>query len=159
MDTLREEPLQPVVNVAQLLKEPIGSSRTRDISGVMEEEVEGFVQGKANIIHTNRGVLVQCKLTVKAELVCSRCLDRFLCPVSFAAEEEFLSTLDASGNMILSPAEQSEEFTIDSKNIVDLSELIRQYTLLSLPMKPLCRPNCSGMKEANSYGVTQEENL
>ncbi|MFP3899063.1 MAG: YceD family protein [Dehalococcoidia bacterium] len=159
MDTLREEPLQPVVNVAQLLKEPIGSSRTRDISGVMEEEVEGFVQGKANIIRTNRGVLVQCKLTVKAELVCSRCLDRFLCPVSFAAEEEFLSILDPSGNMILSPAEQSEEFTIDSKNIVDLSELIRQYTLLSLPMKPLCRPNCSGMKEANSYGVTQEKNL
>lgn len=159
MDTLRGEPLQPVVNVAQLLKEPVGSSRTRDISGVMEEEVEGFVQGKAKIIRTNRGVLVQCKLTVEAELVCSRCLGKFLCPVSFAAEEEFLSILDASGNMILSVAEQSEEFTIDSKNIVDLSELIRQYTLLNLPMKPLCRPDCSGMKEANSYGVTQEKNL
>ena len=154
MDRLKREPLQAVVNVAQLLKEPVGSTRERDISGMMEEEVEGFAQGTAKLIRTDRGVLVQCQLTVETELMCSRCLDTFLCSMSFAAEEEFLSVLDASGNLTMAGPEQEEGFTIDDKNILDLSELIRQYTLLNLPMKPLCRPECSGMKEANSHGVT-----
>lgn len=154
MERSKREPLQAVVNVAQLLKEPVGSSRDRDISGMMEGGVQAFVQGKARLIRTDRGVLAQCKFTVEAELACSRCLDTFLCSMSFAAEEEFLPVLDASGDLAISMPEQEEEFTIDEKNILDLSELIRQYTLLNLPMKPLCRPECSGMKEANSHGVT-----
>lgn len=154
MERLNREPLQAVVNVAQLLKEPVGSIRSRDISGIMEEGVDGFVQGKAKLIRTSRGVLVQCKLTVETELACSRCLETFLCAMSFAAEEEFLPILDVSGDVAISLSEQAEEFTIDGRNILDLSELIRQYTLLNLPMKPLCRPECSGMKEANSHGIT-----
>jgi uncharacterized protein len=154
MEKPKREPLQPLVNVAQLLKEPVGSTQSHCMSGMMEEEVQGFLEGKVKVVRTSRGVLVQCRLTVQVELVCSRCLDRFLHTMSFAAEEEFLPTLDTAGSLALSLAEQSEEFTIDARNILDLSELIRQYTLLSLPMKPLCRPDCSGMKEANSHGAT-----
>lgn len=154
MEKPKREPLQPLVNVAQLLKEPVGSTRSHCLSGMMEEEVQGFLEGKVKVVRTSRGVLVQCRLTVQVELVCSRCLDRFLHTMSFAAEEEFLPILDTAGSLALSLAEQSEEFTIDARNILDLSELIRQYTLLSLPMKPLCRPDCSGMKEANSHGAT-----
>ena len=154
MEKAKREPLQPLVNVAQLLKEPVGSTRSHCMSGMMEEEVQGFLEGKVKVVRTSRGVLVQCRLTVQVELVCSRCLDRFLHTMSFAAEEEFLPILDTAGSLALSLAEQSEEFTIDAKNILDLSELIRQYTLLDLPMKPLCRPDCSGMKEANSHGAT-----
>lgn len=154
MEKPKREPLQPLVSVAQLLKEPVGSTQSHCMSGMMEDEVQGFLEGKVKVVRTSRGVLVQCRLTVQVELVCSRCLARFLHTMSFAAEEEFLPTLDASSSLALSLAEQSEEFTIDAKNILDLSELIRQYTLLSLPMKPLCRPDCSGMKEANSHGAT-----
>lgn len=154
MEKPKREPLQPLVNVAQLLKEPVGSTQSHCMSGMMEEEVQGFLEGKVKVVRTSRGVLVQCRLTVQVELVCSRCLDRFLHTMSFAAEEEFLPILDTAGSLALSLAEQSEEFTIDARNILDLSELIRQYTLLSLPMKPLCRPDCSGMKEANSHGAT-----
>jgi uncharacterized protein len=50
-----------------------------------------------------------------------------------------------SGDLALSSSEQSGKFTIDNKKILDLSELIRQYTLLNLPMKPLCRPDCPGI--------------
>ena len=154
MERPEREPLEAVVNVAQLLSEPIGSSRTRDTDGMIGQGVDGFVQVKAKLIRTSRGVLVQCKLAVETELECSRCLDTFLCSVSFAAEEEFLPVLDLPGNAALSRPEQTEEFIIDGKNILDLSELIRQYTLLNLPMKPLCRPECPGIKEANSHGIT-----
>jgi uncharacterized protein len=142
---MEKEPLRALINVAQLLKEPVGSSQSYDISGMIDEEVEGFIEGKAKLIHISQGVLVQCKLTAEVKLICSRCLDTFLFPISFTAEEEFLPISDVSGDLALSLPEQSEEFTIDNKNILDLSELIRQYTLLNLPMKPLCRPDCPGI--------------
>jgi uncharacterized protein len=151
---MKREPLNALINVTQLLKEPVGSSQSHDINGTIGEEVEGFVEGKAKVIRINQGVLVQCKLNAEVKLICSRCLDAFLCPISFTADEEFLPISDVSDDLALSSPEQSEEFTIDDRNILDLGELIRQYVLLNLPMKPLCRPDCSGMKEANSHGTT-----
>jgi len=151
---MEREPLKALINVSQLLREPVGSSQSHDISGTTGEEVEGFVEGNANLIRSSRGVLVQCKLIAEVKLICSRCLDTFLCPISFTAEEEFLPISDVLGDLGLSSPEQSEGFTIDNKNILDLSELIRQYVLLNLPMKPLCRPDCPGIKEANSHGAT-----
>ena len=151
---MKREPLKALINVAQLLKEPVGSSQSYDIDGIISEEIEGFVEGKAKVIHISQGVLVQCKLTAEVKLICSRCLDTFLFPISFTAEEEFLPISDVSGDLAISSVEQSEGFTINSKNILDLSELIRQYMLLNLPMKPLCRPDCPGIKEANSHGTT-----
>jgi uncharacterized protein len=151
---MEREPLKALINVTQFLKEPLGSSQSHDISGTISEEVKGFVEGKAKVIRISRGVLVQCKLTAEVELICSRCLNTFLCPISFTAEEEFLPISDVYGNLARSSPEQSEGLTIDNKNILDLSELIRQYILLNLPMKPLCRPNCPGIKEANSHGAT-----
>ena len=151
---MEREPLSALINVAQLLKEPVGSSQSHDMSGMIGEGVEGFVEGKAKVIRISRGVLVQCKLTAEVKLICSRCLNTFLCPISFTAEEEFLPVSDVSGDLALSSPEQSEGSTIDNKNVLDLSELIRQYILLNLPMKPLCRPDCPGIKEANSHGST-----
>ena len=142
---MEKEPRVALIKVAQLLKEPVGATQSYDISGVIDEEVEGSVEGKAKLIHTSQGILAQCKLTAEVELVCSRCLDTFLLPVSFTAEEEFAPVSDVPGDLALSSPQQSEEFTIDDKNILDLSELIRQYTLLNFPMKPLCRPDCPGI--------------
>jgi len=142
---MEKESLIALINVAQLLKEPIGSTQSYDISGMIDEEVEGSVEGKAKLIHTSQGVLVQCELTAEVKLICSRCLDTFLVPISFTAEEEFLPASDVLSDSALSSPEQSEEFTINDKNILDLSELIRQYALLNLPMKPLCRPDCPGI--------------
>jgi uncharacterized protein len=151
---MKREPLKALINVAQLLKEPVGSIQSHDISGTIGGEVEGFVEGEAKVIRISQGALVQCKLTAEVKLVCSRCLNAFLCPISFTAEEEFLPIADVSDDLALSSPEQSEEFTIDTKNILDLGELIRQYILLNLPMKPLCRPDCPGMKEENSNATT-----
>jgi len=139
------EPLIALIDVTQLLKAPVGSSQSYDISGSIDGELEGFAEGEAKLIHISQGVLVQCKLTTEVKLICSRCLEAFSLPLDFTAEEEFVPVSDVSGDLALSSSEQSEEFTIDNKNILDLSELIRQYTLLNLPMKPLCRPDCQGI--------------
>ena len=151
---MKREPLKALINATQLLKEPIGTSQGHDINGIIVEEVEGYVEGKAKLTRTNRGVFVQCKLNTEVKLACSRCLDTFSWPISFTAEEEFLPISDVSDDSALCSPEQSGEFTIDDNNILDLGELIRQYVLLNLPMKPLCRPDCPGMKEDDSNAAT-----
>ena len=154
MEGIETKLVRAPVNVAQLLKEPVGSTRSYDLIEMIEDESEDLVQGSAQLIHTDRGILVRGLLRVEIELTCSRCLSRFSSTLDFAVEEEFLPTVDMSSGLALLPPEQAEEFTIDSKNILDLGELIRQYTLLNLPMKPLCRPDCSGIKEMNRNGGT-----
>lgn len=142
------------INVTQLLREPVGSSQSSDINGPLGDDIEGCVEGTAKMIRTGRGVLVQCELDADIRLICSRCLEAFSCPLDLAVEEEFVSVADMSDDSSISSPEQPEEFTIDDRNIVDLGELIRQYVLLNLPMKPLCRPDCPGMKEGNSNATT-----
>ena len=149
----RESP-KPLINVTQLLKESVGTSQSHDINGIIGEDVEGFVEGKAKLTRISQGILVQCKLNAEVKLVCSRCLDAFSCPISFTAEEEFLPISDVSDDSALSSPKQSDEFTIDDRNTVDLSELIRQYVLLNLPMKPLCRLDCAGLRKENSNAAT-----
>lgn len=152
MEELKKKPLRALTNVAQLMKEPVGSSQSHDIGGMINEEVEGLVEGKVKLTRISQGILVQAKLAVELKLQCSRCLDMFSCPISFDVEEEFLSTADFGSAASL--AEESQGFTIDNENMLDLDELIRQYVLLNLPMKPLCRPDCPGIKEMDSHATT-----
>ncbi len=154
MEKIEGELLRALVNVAQLLKEPVGSSRSYDINGIIKEQVEASVEGKIVLIRSGQGILIQGELAAEMKLTCSRCLDNFLCPVSFTVEEEVLPVDDVSRDLVISLTEKADGFTIDINGILDLGELIRQYTLLNLPMKPLCRPECAGIKEKNSYGTT-----
>ena len=151
---LKRRPLKNLVNVAQLLKEPIGSSRSYDIDEVIDEQVAGSVKGKITLVRSRQGILVRGKLTAEVELIGSRCLNTFLYPISFTIEEEFLPTVDISSGLPLFLSEESNGFNIDSNHMLDLGKLIRQYILLNLPMKPLCRPDCAGIKEMNLYGST-----
>ena len=146
--------LLTAINVTQLLREPVGSSQSLDINELLGDDIDGCIEGTAKLIRTGRGVLVQCELNAETKLICSRCLEAFSCPMSFTAEEEFLPVADLSDDSSISSPEQSEGFMIDDKNTVDLGELIRQYVLLNLPMKPLCRPDCPGIKEGNRNATT-----
>jgi uncharacterized protein len=151
---VRRKHLKTSIDVTQLLREPVGSSQSLDINGLLRDDIDGCIEGTAKLIRTGRGVLVQCELNAEAKLICSRCLEAFSCPMSFTAEEEFLPVADLSDDSSVSSPEQSEGFTIDDRKTVDLGELIRQYVLLNLPMKPLCRPDCPGIKEGNSNATT-----
>ncbi len=154
MDKAEGKLLRTLVNVAQLLKEPVGSSRSYAMDATIDEDVQKPVTGKVKLIHTDRGILVHVELAVGMELECSRCLNMFSYLLDLTSEEEFLPTIDVSSGLPLSLDEDSDVFTVDARNVLDLAELIRQYTLLNTPMKPLCSPDCSGVKEMSSNGIT-----
>lgn len=137
------------INTAQLLKQAIGSSRSYKINDILsfaEEEIgECHIQGEVELIRTDKGILVKGILAGKSSLTCSRCLTIFDYPLSFGIEDEFFPSKDVISGISLSLPDDSTTFMIDEHHVLDLSEAVRQYTLLTMPMKPLCHPDCAGL--------------
>ncbi|MBI2854199.1 MAG: DUF177 domain-containing protein [Chloroflexi bacterium] len=138
-------------NVAQLLREPVGSTRHHKLCGEDGTDVRGDIE----MVRTDRGILVRGRLSTCVETTCSRCLCSFSCPVTFDLEEEVFPTIEVFSGAPLPSPEDRDAFTIDEHHILDLGEAIRQYALLSLPMKPLCRQDCLGLCEQCGHNLNE----
>ena len=144
------------LNVSQLLKSPIGSIRNYELSDVVDiAGSNSLVQGEAELMRTDRGILVKGRLHTEIELTCSRCLSLFNYPLALDIEEEYFPTIDTITGMSLPAPDDPGSFTIDESNILDLTEAIRQYALLSIPMKPLCAEDCAGLCPACGGNLNQ----
>ena len=136
------------INVAQLLKEPIGSTRDYEVSSnvdIMGDGVSKTVQGEVKFTRTHRGILAQGKINTEVELWCSRCLSSFSCPLTLGIEEEYFPVIDVTTGLAISLSDEPGSFIINYRHILDLTEAIRQNALLAIPMKPLCRADCAGL--------------
>jgi len=136
------------INVSQLLKEPIGSSRKYKIDetlDIAEDKRDNAVSGEISLLRTQRGILVRAELHTELELTCSRCLGAFRYPLDISFEEEYIQTIDVNSGLPLETSGEPGSFTIDEHHIIDLREAVRQYALLLIPMKPLCREDCAGL--------------
>ena len=135
------------INVAQLLKKTQGATRTYEVDDTLhlDETAECHIQGEAELIRTKRGILVRGTFAGTGRLMCSRCLTSFQYPLSFNIEDEFLPSVDVNSGIALPLDDDLNTFTIDDHHILDLSEALHQYSLLAMPMKPLCQPDCAGL--------------
>lgn len=134
------------INVSQQLKSSIGSIRDYEVSDIVDiEGGNGTVQGTVRLMRTDRGILAKGAFHTEIELTCSRCLGLFNCPLALNIEEEYFPTTDILSGAPLPLPEEPSCFTIDEHNILDLTEAIRQYVLLAIPMKPLCHQECAGL--------------
>ena len=134
------------INVAQLLKEPIGSKRSYKISEVADiAGSDSLVHSELGLMRTDRSVLAKGTLHTEIELTCSRCLGLFSYPLILNVEEEYFPTIDITTGILVSLPDEPGIFTINEQNVLDLTEAIRQYALLAIPMKPLCTKDCTGL--------------
>jgi len=134
------------INVSQQLKGAIGSVRYYDVNEIIViDGVEYLVQGTVKLLRTDNGILVKGTLNTQSDLTCSRCLEQFDNPLTLEIEEEYFPTIDIVSGSALPQPDDPGAFTIDEHNILDLTEAIRQYTLLAIPMKPLCKADCAGL--------------
>ncbi len=154
---MRKNPANPEsqglqFNVAQLLKEPIGATRSYDIDtpvpGDLDEEIS-FVSpltGHVKFLRTGLNVLVTGTLIATIEKICGRCLNNFTVPVSIELEEEFYPTIDVvTGAALAQPADVEEFDLIDEQHILDLLEVVRQEFLVNSDEPRYCRPDCKGL--------------
>lgn len=138
-------------NVAQLLREPIGSRRFYELDEPDGQFGAEFprqrVTGQVELLRTRDGILVRAEVTVTAHLECSRCLAGFLLPLRLHIEEEFYPEVDVWTGfpLPLPPGVDPTAFRISPRHILDLAEAVRQYATLALPIQPLCREACAGL--------------
>jgi len=144
------------INVSQLLKAPIGTVRNYDVDGVVNiAGNDSWIQGEVKLIRTDRAILAEGKLHTEVEVACSRCLSLFCCPLALNVEEEYFPVIDVVSGASLHLPEEPGSFTIDEHHVLNLTEAIRQYALLAIPMKPLCRPDCAGLCPNCGHNLNQ----
>jgi uncharacterized protein len=160
-------------NVAQLLKEPIGATRSGQVvAGLFgllpeleriepsarrqqgnlvpprageEQASEPVLSGPVRLMHTQGGVLVQGKLHAEVMLACSRCVEPVVVPLDVELEEIFTPTIDILTGRLVQSEEEDRALWIDDRHILDLTEVLRQNILLTLPMHVLCSEDCRGL--------------
>jgi uncharacterized protein len=141
-----------LINVAQLLKAPVGTTRRYHLSLPSLDLGEGRrargLEGDVKLTRLSRGLLVEGTARATVELTCVRCLEEYTQPLDLQLEEEYRPTIDmASGHAIKYAANQDEGdfFLIGPDHVLDLTEALRQAAWLAVPMMPRCREDCPGI--------------
>lgn len=136
-------------NVSQLLREGSGSARSYRVDDVVRFPLEGRdarVTGVVNMLKTDLGIWVSASLGSMASVNCSRCLKSFVQPVHMDIEEEYIPLADVETGAAVTYGDEFDEcFRIDRTNILDMTEAVRQYSELTMPMKPVCDEMCAGI--------------
>ena len=137
-------------NLAGLLAEPPGVSRTFDVGGVSLDPGEGLrlamdVEGRVRISRTNRGVLADATLTTALETECSRCLRPIEVPLELRIDEEVLPSIDLQSGLPLDASAEPEVARLTDHHELELLPLVREAVFLAEPIAAVCRPDCPGL--------------
>lgn len=127
-------------NVGFLLESAHGTRRTMEIDfptiQVGDDVTLSPLQGKFEAIRTSGGVYVSGRLESALNVECVRCLEEMLQPITIELDDLFYYP----------PSTTPEgEYPVDEDGYIDLSPLVRELSLLGIPMQPICRPDCKGL--------------
>jgi uncharacterized protein len=140
---------ETAVNVAALLKEPVGSVRAYGLTldrftldgDLFAEEVAGSVK----LTRLSDEIIAGIRIRGVVTLECQRCLRPYRQWFRSVFDEEFRETVDVrTGAEVSSGREDDERFSIDENHELDFAEALRQEILVSLPMRPACGEGCPG---------------
>ncbi len=135
-------------NLAQLFREPTGSTRDYivDDSFIGPEDGLDRAQGWVRVIRTHEGFLVRADLETQVNMTCSRCLNWFELQSELKMEEEAYSSINpTTGRMQELPDEVDGVIVLDDQHVLDMAEVLRQYAITEVPIKPLCSEECQGL--------------
>lgn len=155
-------------NVAQLLKDPIGSVRrfelADDLEGLDPELVPlGPLVGQVQLMRIHSGILLTAQLSTALQFGCNRCLEPIATQVRFTVEESFRPLTEVTTGRYLAPDEfegaaeelEDEALLINEQHILDAREVIRQAIWLATPMAPSC--NWTGVGECPNLTAYRRE--
>lgn len=108
----------------------------------LDERFNREVRVAAAVEKANRQIVLQVEAQSGGLFMCDRCLEEFQKDVT-----SIYSILYVQGGDPPSDHEQDHEiqYLPADVNIIDLGEDVRQYLILSLPLKLLCREQCAGL--------------
>ena len=127
-------------NVATLLVEPVGTSRSYAIDGAHESTE---FNGNVKFTKTDLGILVTAQFGAVANLECARCVGFYTQNLEIRFEEEYLPERDITSGALQETNENS--YWINTNHILDMQPAMGEYTALEVPLKPLCSSKCLGL--------------
>ena len=93
-------------------------------------------EGLVNIGRTPQGLILQADFSGDTPLECVRCLNEFEHHLDWHMTELYaFSKKSVSESGLILPEDAH----------IDLQPLIREYALLEIPIKPICKPDCKGL--------------
>lgn len=127
-------------NFGFLLEANLGESREIELDyptiRVAEDLILTPLKGVIKVSRTSEGIYIEGKLETAVAVECVRCLTEFSLPVSVQLDDLFYYP----------PFTAPEgEFTVGENGFIDLSPLVRELSLLEVPMQPICREDCQGL--------------
>lgn len=156
------------LNVASLLLEEVGSTRdialTHSSFHLDDDLIARGVIADLSLTRLEDGLLAKGDIRGTVELECARCLNLYDQPFKTRFTEQFRQTVDVrsgSGESHSRPASEAQDtddeliFEIDDAHELDLTEMLRQNILLTLPMRPDCGENCPGPPEIHNQPDSQ----
>lgn len=143
------------LNVASLLKEPTGSSRTRDVcvpptvigDRTLTSPLVGHLELFRIAPHRSQSgaVLALGKFGTTVASECSRCLESVTNPTAFSFEAAYYPQVDITTGRVVAPFQDDLGFDLAENHELDLTEAVRQHIELAMPMQPICSLDCSGL--------------
>ena len=128
-------------NFGFLLEASLGTSRTYELDyptiRVTPDVTLSPLQGNLAATRTSEGVYISGKLKSNIALECVRCLETADLPISFQIDELFYYPPHQAPPLAMS-------FDGDT-GFIDLAPLVRDLSLLEIPINPICRSNCQGL--------------
>jgi uncharacterized protein len=128
------------LNVGFLLHQTVGYNRTFEFDHpnvqVSDDLDVSDLQGELRLTRTAQGLYATGTLHGTTPAECVRCLTPFDQRLTIAFDDLF----------IYPPAKATEPLlAVPETGLLDLAPLTREYVLLDIPLRPLCRPECRGL--------------
>ena len=130
--------------------------RTKDISYESKEDSFFFDNEKiefasnlivnGNIEYDAGLIILRGKVKTNLKLTCSRCLDTYIYPIDIDIEERF--TNDDSN--------LDEDVIFVKGDEIDITEIVENAIISSLPIKKLCKEDCKGLCQKCGCNLNHE---
>jgi uncharacterized protein len=128
------------INVGFLINAPISTSReiSFDLPAIsLGSELNlQKLNGTVELTRTPKGILIQAGFSTSIPAECVRCLDEFDLPLKTEFNELYaFHTNSVTESGLIVPEDAN----------IDLQPLVREFLLIEVPIKMVCRPDCQGL--------------
>ncbi len=141
-----------LVPVHEIMKRP-GQMRELELDIVLDEPMGtpvvavpkgASIELDLRLESVYEGILATGEVFCDAETQCSRCLDEMKLEVEVDFQELFAYSVQSD-----------DELTVDGEHI-DLTQVVTDSVVLSLPFQPVCNKNCLGLCVECGFRLAQD---
>ncbi len=80
-------------------------------------------------------LILNAKIKVDLEMICSRCLDTFIYPIDIDIEERFTTNSTS----------QDDEAVVVYDDVLNITEIVETIIISTIPIKRICKDDCKGL--------------